>query len=106
MNAGKALLLSTLVIPGLIIVASSVSSFGLDYDSVGITERYAQKLVRQTRTDNKLLDSAYHSSLVHRMNAYSDTAWGLVGAIIAAIGMHGIATGRDDIYIENKPKKI
>ena len=105
MSVSRAILLMILVIPGLLFAGSSIYSFNTEYDEVGRSERYIQKLVREGRYNERQLNLAYHRSLVHRMNAYADETWGFIGATIAAIGVHGIATARDDSTQDQKKTK-
>jgi hypothetical protein len=91
-----------LVIPGLLLAGSSIYSFNTEYEEVARSERYVERLVREGRSSDRQLDLAYHRSLVHRMNAYVNGTWGFIGATIAAIGVHGIATAKDDSIQDQK----
>ncbi|GAB1544354.1 hypothetical protein NUACC21_70300 [Scytonema sp. NUACC21] len=102
MSLGRAILLITLVIPGILVAGSSLYSFNLDYTALGRTERYIEKLVRDGRTNDRQLDVAYHRSLSHRMNALSNGTWGFISAAIAAIGVHGIATTKEETIQDQK----
>ncbi|BAY46907.1 hypothetical protein SAMD00079811_45230 [Scytonema sp. HK-05] len=103
MSIGRVILFIALVIPGLLVAGSSLYSFNTDYEALGRTERYVDKLVRDGRVNNRQLDLAYHRSLSHRMNAFANGTWGFIGATIAAIGVHGIATTKDET-IEDQRK--
>ena len=96
MSASRAMLLIILVIPGLLLAGSSIYSYNADYDELGRSERYVEKLIRDGRPNDRQLNLAYHRSLAHRMNAYANATWGFIGATIAAIGVHGIATLKDE----------
>ncbi|GAA6617403.1 hypothetical protein [Scytonema sp. NUACC26] len=102
MSLGRAILLITLVIPGVLVTGSSLYSFNLDYIAMGRTERYVERLVREGRNNERQLDLAYHRNLVHRINALSNGTWGFIGAAIAAIGIHGIATTKDETIQDQK----
>ncbi|ARV59012.1 hypothetical protein BZZ01_10520 [Nostocales cyanobacterium HT-58-2] len=102
MSVGRAILFIALVIPGLLVAGSSLYSFNTDYTALGRTERYVEKLARDGRTNDRQLELAYHRSSVHRMNAFSNGLWGFIGATIAAIGTHGIATTREETTQEQR----
>ncbi|KAB8331021.1 hypothetical protein SD80_026005 [Scytonema tolypothrichoides VB-61278] len=103
MSIGRAILFIALVIPGLLVAGSSLYSFNTEYTELQKTERYVDKLARDGRTNNRQLDLAYHRSFVHRMNAFSNGTWGFIGATIAAIGLHGMATTNEET-IQDQPK--
>ncbi|WP_017316594.1 hypothetical protein [Mastigocladopsis repens] len=96
MSIGRAILFVALIIPGLLVAASSLNSFNTDYAALGRTERYVEQLVRNGRTNNRQLDLAYHRSLGHRINAFANGTWGFIGVTIAAIGVHGMATTKEE----------
>jgi hypothetical protein len=102
MSIGRTILFIALVIPGLLVAGSSLNSFNTDYAALGRTERYLETLARNGRTNDRQLDLAYHRSLVHRMNALSNGTWGFIGAAIAAIGVHGIATTKDETFQDQR----
>ncbi|MDF5712778.1 MAG: hypothetical protein PUP93_02550 [Rhizonema sp. NSF051] len=105
MNAGKAILLISLVIPGLLIAASSIYSFNNDYEEIRRSERYVERLIREGRNNNdRQLNLAYHRNLVHRMNTLTNGTWGCVGGIIAAIGVHGMTRSREENIQDQKKK--
>ncbi|MBR8836154.1 MAG: hypothetical protein DSM106950_19555 [Stigonema ocellatum SAG 48.90 = DSM 106950] len=105
MSTSRAILLMILVIPGLLLAGSSIYSFNTDYAELGRTERYVEKLVTDGRSSDRQLNLAYHRSFVHRMNALANGTWGFIGATIAAIGVHGIATTKDEIVQDQKKAK-
>lgn len=102
MSVGRTILLICLVIPGLLMAGTSLYSFNVDYDALLRTERYLDKLVKDGNTNDRQLDLAYHRSLSHRMNAFSNGTWGFIGAAIAAIGIHGIATTKEENIIDQR----
>lgn len=63
MSSGRAILLISLVIPGLLIALSSIYSFNVDYEALGRTERYVEKLAKDNRSNNRQLELAYHLDL-------------------------------------------
>lgn len=104
MSSGRAILLMSLVIPGLLIALSSIYSFNVDYEALERTERYVEKLTRENRTNNRQLELAYHRSLGHRLDALADGTWGFIGGAIAALGVHGIASIKDDTIQDQRKK--
>ena len=104
MSTSRAILLIALIIPGLLLAGSSIYSFNADYAELARTERYIERLVSDGRTNNRQLDLAYHRSFVHRMNAFANGTWGFIGATIAAIGVHGIATTKDELFQDRRTK--
>ncbi|MDF5723448.1 MAG: hypothetical protein PUP91_23870 [Rhizonema sp. PD37] len=105
MNAGKAILLISLVIPGILIAASSIYSFNNDYEEIRRSERYVERLIREGRNNNdRQLNLAYHRNLVHRMNTLTNGTWGCVGGIIAAIGVHGMTRSTEENIQDQKKK--
>jgi uncharacterized protein (UPF0333 family) len=102
MSAARAILLMSLVIPGLLVALSSIYSFSVDYEAMIRTERFAENLVNQQNPNDRQLEFAYHRSIVHRLNALADGTWGFIGATIAAIGIHGMATTKDETIYEQR----
>ncbi|MDZ8055697.1 MAG: hypothetical protein RMX68_010215 [Aulosira sp. ZfuVER01] len=92
MNIRKAILLITLVIPGLAVVGISLYWFILDYDALGKAENYIEKLAKDEKVNDRQLDYAYHRTLAHRINVFADGTWGLIGGVITGLGIHGLAT--------------
>ncbi|RUR81746.1 hypothetical protein PCC6912_26150 [Chlorogloeopsis fritschii PCC 6912] len=103
MNIGRAILLIALVFPGLMVVGTSIYAYNAEYAAMERTERYIERLARERRGDSRQLDLAYHRSTVHRINAFTNSTWGFIGGIIAAIGIHGLAVTRDD-YTQDQRK--
>ncbi len=96
MSPGKGILLTTLLIPGLIVLGTSIYFFNRDFSSLVRAENYVENLVKQNRVSNRQLEFAYHRTVVHRMNVFKDQAWGLIGGVISAIGIHGLVTMKED----------
>jgi uncharacterized membrane protein YgcG len=86
----------SLVIPGMIIMGSAIFLFNRDYSSLVSAENNLSNLVRQNNVSEKRLNFAFHRARVHRINANVSQAWGLIGGIITAIGIHGIVTANLD----------
>jgi hypothetical protein len=105
MSGGRSTLLIALVIPGLIVMGSSLYSFDIDYNALERTEDYIARLARNGEGTTRQLDLAYHRSLAHRVNAFTDGTWGFIGAAIAAIGIHGIATIKEEDFGFKQDKK-
>ncbi|BAY94986.1 MULTISPECIES: hypothetical protein [unclassified Tolypothrix] len=95
MNTRKAILLITLVMPGLAVVGISLYWFILDYDALGKAENNVERLAKNAKLSYGQLDYAYHRTLAHRINVFADGTWGLLGGVITAIGIHGLATVRE-----------
>ncbi len=93
MNARIAILLVTLVLPGLIVVGVSSYWFNQDYAALIKAEKYVENLVVQTKVNDRQLQYAYHRTYIHRINVFADGTWGLLGGVIAALGIHGIWSG-------------
>ncbi|BAY24844.1 hypothetical protein NIES2100_46410 [Calothrix sp. NIES-2100] len=104
MNTRKALLLITLVMPGLAVVGVSLYWFILDYDALGKAEVYIEKLAKDEKASNRQLDYAYHRTLAHRINVFADGTWGLIGAVITGLGIHGLATIQEQYQSKDKLK--
>ena len=92
----KSLLMYSLVIPGLIIIGSAIFLFNRDYSILVSAENNLSRIVnnqsRRSRTGQRRLDFIYHRTSVQRINVLADQAWGLIGGLITAIGIHGIVT--------------
>jgi hypothetical protein len=104
MNIRKAVLLITLVIPGLAVVGLSLYWFILDYDALGKAENYIEKLAKDPKASDRQLDYAYHRTLAHRINVFADGTWGLIGGVITGLGIHGLATINEENQIRDKSK--
>lgn len=96
MSPGKGIILTSLIIPGLIIIGTSIYLFNRDYSALVRSENNLSRLVRQNRTSNRRLDFVYHRTRVQRISVVTDQAWGLIGGIITAIGIHGLVTMDDE----------
>jgi len=92
MNTRKAILLITLVIPGLAVVGISLYWFISDNNTLGKAENYIEKLAKKGKVSDRQLDYAYHRTLGHRINVFTDGTWGLLGGVITGLGIHGLAT--------------
>ncbi|MCC5628930.1 hypothetical protein LC613_12885 [Nostoc sphaeroides CHAB 2801] len=103
MNTRIAILLITLVFPGLAVVGVSLYWFNLDYAALIKAERYVENLVEVGKVNDRQLEYAYHRTYIHRINVFADGTWGLLGGVIAALGIHGLVTIRD--YPRNKLSK-
>ncbi len=90
----------SLVIPGLIIIGSSIFLFNRDYSALvraenDLSNRVNRITRRSDRRSDRRLELAYHRTKVQRVSVVTDQIWGLVGGIITAIGVHGIVTSMD-----------
>ncbi|AFY35752.1 hypothetical protein [Calothrix sp. PCC 7507] len=92
MKTRIAILLITLVFPGLAVVGVSLYWFNLDYDALGKSEKYVEKLVQEGKVSDRQLEYNYHRTFIHRINVFADGTWGLLGGVITSLGIHGIAT--------------
>lgn len=92
MNARIALLLITLVFPGLTVVGVSLYWFNLDYAALIKAEKNVENLVEVGKVNDRQLEYAYHRTYIHRINVFADGTWGLLGGAIASLGMHGLVT--------------
>ncbi|ALF52741.1 hypothetical protein ACX27_07545 [Nostoc piscinale CENA21] len=92
MKARIAILLITLVFPGVAVVGTSLYWFNLDYAALGKAENYVQKLVEENKVTDRQLEYAYHRTFIHRINVFADGTWGLLGGVITALGIHGLVT--------------
>ncbi|AKG20904.1 hypothetical protein [Calothrix sp. 336/3] len=97
MSIGRAILLIALVFPGLMVVGTSIYAYNTDYSAMERTERFVNRLAQNRRSDDRQLELAYHRSMVHRVNAFTNGTWGFLGAIIAGIGIHGLAATEETI---------
>jgi hypothetical protein len=95
MNIRKAILLITLVFPGLAVVGVSLYWFNLDYAALIKAENYVTNLVEVGKVNDRQLEYAYHRTYIHRINVFADGTWGLLGGVIAALGIHGLVMVRD-----------
>ncbi|MBE8985898.1 hypothetical protein [Nostoc sp. LEGE 12450] len=95
MNTRKAILLITLVFPGLAVVGVSLYWFNLDYAALIKAENYVTNLVEVGKVNDRQLEYAYHRTYIHRINVFADGTWGLLGGVITALGIHGLVTVRD-----------
>ncbi|MEC4815841.1 MAG: hypothetical protein SAK29_21590 [Scytonema sp. PMC 1069.18] len=102
MSLGRGILFIALVIPGLLVAISSLYTFNTEYAELGRSERYTERLVRDQRASDRQFELAFHRSDVHRINAYTNGSWGFIGALIAAIGVHGIATTQEEMIQDQK----
>ncbi|WP_335069118.1 hypothetical protein [Nostoc sp.] len=96
MNARIAILLITLVFPGLAVVGVSLYWSNLDYAALIKAERYVQKLVEVGKVNDTQLKSADDRTYIHCINVFADGTWGLLGGVIAALGIHGLVTIKEN----------
>jgi hypothetical protein len=89
-NTRQAILLLTVISPGLMVLVISLYYFGTDYASLIKAEAYATQLVEDATTSERNIEYAYHRALAHRINVFADGTWGLLGFGITAIGIHGL----------------
>ncbi|MBE9210003.1 hypothetical protein IQ244_26615 [Nostoc sp. LEGE 06077] len=92
MKARIAILLITLVFPGVVVVGTSLYWFNLDYAALQKAEKYVQTLVEENKVNDRQLEYAYHRAFIHRINVFADGTWGLLGGVITALGIHGLVT--------------
>ncbi|MGM3306071.1 hypothetical protein ACSQ6I_08830 [Anabaena sp. WFMT] len=92
MKTRQGILLLTLLIPGFLVLAISLYYFGTDYAALVKAESYATQLAEAENTNQRKLDHAYHQALAHRINVFADATWGLLGCLIASVGIHGLVT--------------
>ncbi|MBN3899401.1 MAG: hypothetical protein HWQ41_30290 [Nostoc sp. NOS(2021)] len=96
MNARIAILLITLVFPGLAVVGVSLYWFNLDYAALIKAERYVENLVEVGKVNDRQLEYAYHRTYIHRINVFADGTWRLVEGVIAALGIHRLVTIKEN----------
>ncbi len=95
MKLRKAILFTTVLIPGLLVVGTSLYWFNLDYAALGKAENNVEKLVKEGNISDRGLQYAYHRAELHRINVFADGTWGLIGGVITAIGMYGVVIPKD-----------
>jgi hypothetical protein len=86
----RSLLLLT-ILPGV----AGVIIFGyfalIDWKSLQEAYNYFAKVI-QAKSSLEVLFVAEAQQNIHRINLFADGVWTLLSAILAAIGLHGIAT--------------
>jgi hypothetical protein len=90
MKTQQGILLLTLVLPGFLVLAISLYYFGTDYTALIKAETYVTQLAEAENANQRKLDHAYHRALAHRINVFADGTWGLLGGMIAGLGIHGL----------------
>jgi hypothetical protein len=94
-STSQAILLTTVIAPGLIALVISIYYFGTDYAALIKAESYVEQLVEDANSNERKLDFAYHRALAHRINVFADATWGLLGGVITALGIHGSVTMKE-----------
>ncbi|MBI3944963.1 MAG: hypothetical protein HY321_03525 [Armatimonadetes bacterium] len=89
------LLLVCLVLPGAVVAVWSLLMFWRDWPLLQDAMAAYTLRVREG-ADLRALFVAEASQDVHRINVFCEGVWGLLGAILAGIGLHGIALLRRD----------
>jgi hypothetical protein len=83
------LLFLLLVVPGLIIVAVCLYYALLDWAVLQKAQAHFQ-FVAAHSTNRSALFIAEATQNIHRINIFAEVIWALLGAILAAIGLHGL----------------
>ena len=85
--------LFVLVVPGVVCFAFCMYFALQDY--AALQKTYAQfARLAGSSTDMSVLFVAESRQNIHRINVFADVVWALLGAIVAAIGIHGLYVNR------------
>ncbi|MHB0998845.1 MAG: hypothetical protein ACYC27_06325 [Armatimonadota bacterium] len=85
----RILLIILLVIPGMAVMVVSGYYALLDWDRLQTAYNHFQSL-SSADADLKSLFTAQSVQNIHRINLFAEVVWGLLGAILAGIGLHGL----------------
>lgn len=89
MRLRQCLLFLLLVIPGVFCFLVCMYYALLDWDA--LQRAYVNfERIAGTSTDMSTLFVAEAKQNIHRINLFADVVWALLGAVVAAIGIHGL----------------
>lgn len=95
MGLRQGLLFVLLMVPG--VFCFLFCMFYALQDWVALQAAYANfARVADTSGDLSILFVAEAKQNIHRINLFADVVWALLGAIVAAIGIHGICVNRQN----------
>ncbi|WP_017297319.1 hypothetical protein [Nodosilinea nodulosa] len=91
--ARKLLLIVCAIIPGTV----GVVVFGyyalVDWDALQLAYQNYEAVIDQN-SGLEAIFVAHASQNIHRINLFADGTWTLLSALLAAVGIHGLSTGR------------
>ncbi|WP_366941933.1 hypothetical protein [uncultured Nostoc sp.] len=55
-----------------------------------------ENLLEVGKVNDRQLESADHRTYIHHINVFADETWGLLERVIAALGIHGLVTIKEN----------
>lgn len=86
----RAMLVVLLVVPGGAVVLLCAWFAGQDWQQLQLAYAHFRALAA-TEAPLRELFVAEAAQNLHRLNLFADGVWGLLGAILAGLGLHGLA---------------
>ncbi len=87
----RSLLIFLLIIPGACGFIFCMYFALLDWRILQTTQAHFEQVAAHSK-DWSVLFVAEANQNIHRINLFADVVWALMGAILAAIGLHGLCT--------------
>ena len=96
----RILLIFLLILPGLAVMVVCGYYALLDWNRLQVSYNHFQSL-SSAGADLKTLYTAQSIQNIHRINLFAEVVWGLLGAVLAGIGLHGLCTMPDGTKLKN-----
>jgi len=84
-----------LVVPGIAVVVLCAMMMASDYAQLGLADQQFRHLTASGAPLRELFIAEARQN-AHRMNVFAEGVWGLLGALLAGLGLHALVSSRRD----------